>query len=359
MKQNINKKNTLLSELDLDERSKKVLKAIVQLYIVNAQPVGSRLLSKHLQKDLNLSPASIRNIVAELEEMNLVEQTHISSGRIPTDLGYRFFVESINPRKIPSEKERQLIINQLKTVDINNPEELLRTATKVLGFLAKYLSIVIVPEIQQIRIQKIEIVELSPNRLLFVLALESNFIRTLTIETNFEIESSQIPLLSSFINEKIAGKTLEFVRHNFNHLISDYQHKDTPLIKLFVSLVDTLFGKLNEEERAWVEGAHYLLEYPEFEQPLQVKKVIQLIENTNLIVEVLKKWQTINSNLTILIGSETSCSQLRDFTIIASNVRLSGIHTTIGILGPKRMNYTKVIPLVRYFSNALSNFLYS
>ncbi|MCX7909563.1 MAG: heat-inducible transcriptional repressor HrcA [Ignavibacteria bacterium] len=355
MKPNLLKIKTKEAVVSLNERESLVLRAIVQLHISTAQPIGSRLLSKYLENKLKLSPASIRNIMSELEEMELLQQTHISSGRIPTDKGYRYYIDTILPQVKPTEKEIRKIEQEFKKAETTNIENILKVASKILGFLSKYLSIIIIPEIQNITVEKLEIFPLTGNRLLFVLALNSNLVETLTIEAEFDIEESQIESIVNHINEKISGKSLKFIYENFYYLIEETDYKESPIINLFFNFFDKIYNNLLEQERTMISGVKYLLDYPEFQEPQHIKRMITILENSDLILKVLNKFSNQDSpRLKILIGTETENELLYDFSIIASPYWITNAIGYIGLLGPKRMNYPKVIKLVDVISKVIS-----
>lgn len=342
------------NKIILDKRTQIILKAIIHLYISTAQPISSRLVAKYLYSQLKLSPATIRNVMAELEEFDLISHPHTFSGRIPTDLGYRYYVDSLIQYRKPSEREISIFKNEFEKIEPQNLEDILFTASKILGLLSKYLSIVIIPEIQNITIEKIDIVPLPSKRLLFVLALESNIIRTLTIEVKEEIDESRLQEVVSFINERISGKSLSFVYSNFTSMISDHSLKETPIIKLFITLFDKLFVNLNDEEKAKISGTQYLLRYPEFSEPEFLKNIFKIIDDAEIIVKILKDKAQLNQNVTVLIGSETQTQLLENYSLIATRYLLSNSSGIIGLLGPKRMNYQKVINLVNFTSKFLS-----
>lgn len=355
MKTNILKIKNKTTTIELNEREKLVFRAIVQLHISIAQPIGSRLISKYLENKIKLSPATIRNIMCELEEMELLQQTHTSSGRIPTDKGYRYYIDTLLPHLKPNEKVIRRIQEEFEKIDSSNIEDILKTASKVLGLLSKYLSIIVIPEIQNITVQRLEIVPLSSNKLLFVLALNSNFVETLTIETEFQINEQQIESVSNYVNEKISGKPLKFIYESFYNLIEDTDIKDSPIIQLVFNFFDKINNNLVEQERTLISGVKYLLRYPEFQEPEHIKKMITLLEDTDLILKVFTKFsQNEDSNLKILIGSETENDLFYDFSIIASPYWITNAMGYIGLMGPKRMNYPKVIKLVDVISKVIS-----
>ncbi|MGQ9819897.1 MAG: heat-inducible transcriptional repressor HrcA [Candidatus Kapaibacteriales bacterium] len=342
------------NKITLDKRAQIIFKAIIHLYISTAQPISSRLVAKYLYSQLQLSPATIRNVMAELEEFDLISHPHTSSGRIPTDLGYRYYVDSLIQYRKPSEREINIFKTEFEKIESKNFEDILTTASKVLGLLSKYLSIVVIPEILNITIEKIDIISLPSNRLLFVIALESNIIRTLTIEVKEEIDESQLQEVVSLVNERISGKSLYFVYKNFTSMISDHNLKETPIIKLFITMFDKLFINLNDEKRAKFSGTRYLLRYPEFSEPEFIKNIFQIIDDADIIVKILKSKAKDNHNITVLIGSETQTQLLENYSLIATRYFSSNSSGIIGLLGPKRMNYQRVINLVDYTSKFLS-----
>lgn len=342
------------NKIALDKRAQIILKAIIHLYISTAKPISSRLVAKYLYSQLRLSPATIRNVMAELEEFDLISHTHTSSGRIPTDLGYRYYVDSLIQYRKPSRREINIFKNELEKIKPQNLEDVLIIASKVLSLLSKYLSIVIIPKIQNITIEKIDIIPLPTNRLLFVLALESNIIRTLTIKVKEEIDRSRLQEVVTFLNERISGKSLNFVYNNFTFIISDHNLKETPIVKLFITLFDKLFVNLNDEERAKISGTRYLLRYPEFSEPGFLKNIFKIIDDAEIIVKILKDKAQVNQNVTVLIGREIQTQLLKNYSLIATQYFLSNSSGIIGLLGPKRMDYQKVINLVIFTSKFLS-----
>ncbi|MCX7880393.1 MAG: heat-inducible transcriptional repressor HrcA [Ignavibacteria bacterium] len=334
----------------MKDREKIVLRAVVQLYINTATPVGSRLVSKYLSKSLNLSSATIRNIMSELEGMDLLAQTHISSGRIPTDKGYRIYIDNLIPHRQLSEREVKKLEEEFRRCEPTTIEDVLKIASRVLGLISKYLSIVVIPEIQNIIVEKFQIFQLYANRLFFVLVFNSNIIQTLTIETDFEIKEQQIQSVIEYINSRISGKPLRYIYENFRNLVAEHEEKDSPLLQLVVTVFDKFYSNIVEQEKTFIAGTKNLLRHPEFSNPENVKKVILLLEETGKITQVLKKFDDGMQTTKILIGKETESELFYDYSIVASPYWLNNAVGYIGLLGPKRMHYSKVISLVEYTS---------
>lgn len=337
---------------ELSEREREILQRIVHIYILNGNPVGSRYLSKIIQDDMKLSPATLRNIMSDLEEMHFITHPHTSAGRIPTDKGYRFYVDNLtNFEKINKNEIKNIQYNLLKS-----QESLLDNASKLLGVLSKCLSIIELPTLKSNIIKKIEIVNLSTNKILIALELDSDFVKTVTLEINFQMENKDLVNITNLINEKVSGKTLFYVRENFSLLFKDSDLIELPLIRLFTNSVDKIFEEHSSKQRLMLAGTKHLLEYPEFEDMNRVKTIIELVESEEIIVHVLDELTDIEGrdNLSILIGSELNHTMFDDYSLIRSSFNIGSASGSIGIIGPKRMNYSKMISLVKIFSEVLS-----
>lgn len=340
--------------IGLSEREKQILQTIIHMYLLNAVPVGSRSLSKYLQRDLKLSPATIRNVMADLEERQLITHPHTSAGRVPTDKGYRIYVDSLMSIEELTENELKDITLQLTDT---RSESILKHASKLLGMISKYLSIIEIPNIEDLIVEKIEIIPLYGNRIIVVIALNSNIIRTVTLETDFEVDVRIIHEISSFINERTCNKKLSFLRQNFSGIMEDYSGKEAPLIRLFIESVDKLFESSKTSDRIHISGTHNLLTYPEFEDLGRVRGVVELIENEDIIIHLLDNKEYNQDGIKVLIGKELNNELLEDYSLIVSNYEVGAASGSIGLIGPKRMNYSKMVSLVKHFSNMIPKFI--
>lgn len=332
---------------ELSEREKEILRTVVQLYILNASPVGSRTLSKTIQE--GLSPATIRNVMADLEELQFISHPHTSAGRIPTDKGYRYYVDSLV-------EYEQLSKNEILTLEksLTNSETVLKDASKILGILSSYLSIVAIPHIVDFRIVKVELIELSSNKLLVVIALDSNLVRTVTLEVDFEFSSDELYNIRGYINEKVSGKPLKFIRDNFKEMILESSLRDTPLVRLFVDSIDNILDIKDSKDVLHIAGTQNLLDYPEFGDLERVKGIIELMENEDIIVHLLDKYEKNESGIKVMIGKEMENELLDDYSLIVSKYNFGSSSGSIGIIGPKRMPYSKIMSLVQQTANLLT-----
>lgn len=336
---------------ELSDREKDILRTLIHLYLLNAAPVGSRILSKFLEYELKLSPATIRNIMSDLEEMNYISHPHTSAGRIPTDKGYRFYVDTLMQTESLTEKEINVVKDSLAAVqDVS----VLRDASKLLGMLSKYLGIVELPHLSDFNVQKFELISLSSTKLLIVIALDSDIVRTVTLEAVFEVDYRQLDEIAKYINERITGKPLKFIKENFKNIISDFSPEESPLIRLFVESVDKLFTQQKQSDRIHIAGTQNLLNYPEFEDLSRIRGVIELIENEDIIIHLLDKYEPYEGDTKILIGKELQHELLEDYSLIVTNYQFGSALGSIGLIGPKRMNYSRMISIVQNVSAILS-----
>ena len=335
---------------DLTDRERAILRTIIHLYLLNASPVGSRTLAKYLEKELKLSPASIRNIMADLEELDFIGQPHTSAGRIPTDKGYRYYVDSLMNIEILNERVLKTVKQNLRTAP---SDSILKEASKVIGIISQYLGIVQIPQLNDLIVQRIELIQISSTRLLVVVAFDSSIVRTVMLETKFEIENKNIDEITSYINEKFSGKPLKFIRDNFTGIINFQGNTDTPLVRLFIDSVDIIFQH-QYSDRIHIAGTQNLLNYPEFEDVERVRGVIELIENEDIIIHILDKYENNEGDIKVFIGKEMQNELLDDYSLVCTKYKIGSASGSIGLIGPKRMNYSKVISLVQYVSSLIS-----
>lgn len=336
--------------VELNDRESAILRTIIHTYILEANPVGSRRLSKMLESELKLSSATIRNVMSDLEDMDLISHPHTSAGRVPTDKGYRVYVDLLMKTETLSDRELQAV---KENIEHGATEKVVRSASKVLGMLSRCLGIAKIPQIADLIVQKIELIQLSSNRILVVVALDSNIVRTVTIEAEFVVEKPDIDDISIYINEKISGKPLKFIRENFVELISGFDSEELPLIRLFVDSVNQIFTMGSTNDQLHIAGTPNLLSYPEFEDLDRMRGVVELIENEDIIIHILENYND-SDGVKILIGTEMQNPLLEDYSLIVSNYQFGSATGSIGLIGPKRMKYSKLSTLVNYVSEIVS-----
>ena len=343
-----------MTEQELNEREKSILRSIVQQFILTAAPVGSRYIVK--KYDIGYSPATVRNIMSDLEESGFINHPHTSAGRVPTDKGYRFYVDSLMDIPVLNQAEKG-IINKSFKVEVSDTDELLRIASKLMSQITKQIACVTYPKLDQGILQKIQLVSLSSTRLLIVLSIKSGLVKTITLEFKSEIKDSQLTYIENLLNERLSGLTLNEIRKTFKERFSDISDPDKPIIRIFIDSVDKIFVDTKTDDRVFITGAKNVIHQPEFEDPEKFQSVIELIEDKNIIIHIMEKQEKGGDDIFISIGKENKDQKLDEYSFITKEYHYGETSGTLGIIGPKRMEYSKVVAIVDYIAKMISDFL--
>lgn len=340
---------------DLNDREKNILRYIIQQFILTASPVGSRNITKRYE--LGISPATVRNIMSDLEESGYIDHPHTSAGRIPTDKGYRFYVDSLMeiPRLRNSEKER---IN--KSLDPENIEagELIRTASVLLSSITKQLACVTYPNIETGIFEKLQIVPINPKRILIAISIKSGLVKTITLELDSEIKEQMVNSIQNLLNERLSGLSLRDIQMSHKERFSDVEETEKAVIRLFIDSVDKIVKDMKKPDKVVITGASNVIRQPEFEDPDKFQSVIELIEDKDIIVHILEKsMESVNDSVFISIGRENKSQKLSEYSFISKEYKIGDITGSLGIIGPKRMEYSKTIAIVDYVTKILSEIL--
>ena len=336
----------------LKEREKTVLRHIVHNFVLSATPVGSRYISE--KHRIGLSPASIRNVMANLEEMGYLSHTHTSSGRIPTDDGYRFYINSLMEIQRLREAEKQTIRKQLDST--SDAEEMLRESSKLLGKISKQLSVVSAPHLSSGTFEKLGLMTISSNKIMVILAIKSGMVRTIMMEVYSEIQREKLEDISSVLNQRLSGLTLRQIRDTFSSRVRDVKNEESGLIRVFIESVDKLFADIQERDKVHIAGTENLITQPEFGSPEDFHSIIELINNEDIIVHVLEKHEG-KDEVVVTIGQENEEERLWNYSVVTSPYSLGDVKGTVGLIGPKRMDYWKLIPLVGYVAKVMSKMM--
>lgn len=339
---------------NLSNREKEVLRYIVENFIKFALPVGSRAISK--QTDLNLSSATIRNVMSDLEDLDFLETPHTSAGRKPTDKGYRYYVDSLMNKESLNKSEINFIKNQIedsKTSVVDN-EDLFFETSRILGKISHQLAVVTQPFLSSGVFEKLELINISSNKILVVLNIKSGYVRTVIMEVESEISRDKLDRLTSFLNERLQGLTLKQIRETFEERVSDYKYEEPELIQMFINSIDKLYSHEEKGRKIFFGGAGDIITQPEFDDPKNFKNIIELTEDKNLVVHIFQNSSKSNDEVTISIGSENRERKLKDYSVVCTSYSFGDIKGNVGIIGPKRMNYKKMISLIKYTSKLIS-----
>lgn len=331
----------------LSERERKVLEAIIETYIDTAEPAGSRTIAKRYP--LGVSAATIRNTMSDLEERGYLFHPHTSAGRVPTDRAYRAYVDSLIHRAPPTAEERGAIERELRA-DAGAIEALLHKAAQVLGVLTQELGVAVAPSFDEAVLEKLELMRVSSERLLMVLVLRGGSARTIFVEVSNELPTEAIARVARVLNERLSGLTLARIRTTVRDRLRDSGRdpSESELLNIFVEEVDLLFDVKGDAGDVVLGSARMLAEQPEFASNEQMRNLIDLTERRDLLKQALQ--QRRNAGITVTIGGEHADPQLQPFTIITSSYRQGALAGVIGVMGPTRMPYEKILGLVEHTS---------
>jgi heat-inducible transcriptional repressor len=337
----------------LNERQRTILQCTVGDYIASAAPIGSRAISRRHR--LGLSPATIRNVMADLEDLGYVNQPHTSAGRMPTDKGYRYYVDELLELDELSEAERRAIGETLEHTA--EPQEILTEASRILGKIAQQLSLVTSPHFNSAKFDRLELLNVSSTRILVVFSVESGIVKTITMEVATEVQRDKLDDLSRILNERLSGLTLQQVRETFAVRVHDVKDEETGIIRLLMSSKDRLFDDVWNWSHLHIGGATQAAHQPEFQKPERFRAFLSLVDDEEVMTQVVGNRRGDRQETSITIGQEHQEEKLREYSIVTSVYKVGDIVGTVGILGPTRMSYSKIIPLVDYMAKTIAAML--
>ncbi len=338
----------------LSEREKLVLYAVVKNFILSANPVASNHIARN--SSLSFSPATIRNIMSKLEELGFIYQPHTSSGRIPTSAGYRIFVDQmLKKNRLTSEEKEK--INQAIKVSTGDYEYVFRESSRILAHLSKQLGILISPQLDEGIFHRMEISRLGSERLLLMISIRSGMVKSIILEIESSIPDKQLEVLKQLLNERLDGLKIKEIRTKFREIVQDLTDEKSGLMHLFIDTADRIFD-FSENSSIFVTGTHNFLRQPEFTDHHELSGVVEVLEDKNIIVHLLDQ-PGVPANLNVLIGEEITESKMKNCSIISARYQFGLVQGSLAIVGPTRMDYGHLIPLVEYTARALSEILES
>ena len=339
---------------ELNDRERMVLEAVIQTYVATAQPAGSRQLARRFS--LGVSPATIRNTMSDLEEKGYLFHPHTSAGRVPTDVAYRVYVDSILPAQTFPTAEHDRLAVQISSGG-SAVENILRRAAQSLGIITQELGVALGPRFDSSRLDRIELVRLSSDRLLVVLSVQGGGVRTIYVDARGEIADEAISEVSRVLNERLGGLTLREVRNSLSQRLRDTPIGAAELINIFVEEGEHIFDAAMDSANDVVLGAASVLaEQPEFASADSMRRLVALTETRHYLAEVLRK-RSDASGVSITIGNEHGDPALENFTLVTAQYRVGALNGVIGVIGPTRMPYDKVISLVTHTSQLVTDLL--
>lgn len=338
----------------LSDREIRVLEAVIQVYIETAEPAGSQTIAQRFP--LGVSSATIRNTMGDLEEKGFLYHPHTSAGRIPTDRAYRWYVNSLS-RLAPPSSEDQRMLNAELGPSRNALQEILRRAAQVLGVLTKELGVAVAPALDQVVLEKLDLVQVSTERLLLVFHLKSGAVRTIFVQVSGNLPAESVTRVAQLLNERLAGLTLLEIRNTLPERLRDAERApdDRELLNIFIEEGEDIFALPAGPETVVLGSAQMLAGQPEFSSSGAIRDLLDLTERRDLLQQALAARR--RTGLTITIGGENSDTRLAGFTLVTSAYRSGELTGVIGVIGPTRMPYDKIIGLVDHTSRLVEGLM--
>lgn len=336
-------------EVDLDERKKKILQAVIRNYLETGEPVGSRTISKYT--DLNLSSATIRNEMADLEEMGYIVQPHTSAGRIPSDKGYRLYVDTMM-----QEKEREVVeMKEMLVERQDKMETLLKQVAKVLAQNTQYATMISAPQTKRNKLKFIQLSRVDADQLLAVIVTEGNVIRNHILRVNEQFTDEVLLKLNLLLNTSLNGINIEEISLGTITALKAQAGVHSDIIGEVIDAVADAI-KAEEDPEIYTSGTNNIFRYPELADHQKASELINTFEEKQILGEFLQ--ETLeddgNTGIQVYIGSEAPVQSMRDCSIVTATYELGGgMKGTIGIVGPKRMDYDKVVGTLRTIQSQL------
>lgn len=332
----------------MDERKKKILQAVIDEYVNTAEPVSSSALVE--KYNLQYSSATVRNELAELEKNGYLDKTHTSSGRIPSEKGYRFYVDELVKEDDISLEEMKYIQEKLST-KVNEIQDLAKIATTTLSEITHYTTVAIGPKTDMQIIEEIKFVLLGTRMLMVVIVTDSGLVKETIIKYDEDVSQNQIETLNNLFNTKLKGKPLSKIDKPMEEYIFSEINYSINVIRPIIEQINRI---VEEADTIYLEGAKKSFDLPEFKSLELAKNFVNVLDEKEVMLDILDSG--IAKDINVYIGDENDKKELKDFSVVTFKHSVGDKDLgTIGIIGPKRMNYSKVISVMKYISKKLNN----
>jgi heat-inducible transcriptional repressor len=339
----------------LDERSRDVLRSLIQLHIATGAPVGSESLSRTL--DRPLSPATIRNIMADLERLGYLDHPHTSAGRMPTDEGYRVYVDSLMSHHLLPSREAAAIATELDASGVS-PHEVMDNASHLLSRLSRQVGFVLAPEIQRTSFRHIDLVRLPHPRILVVMVSGTGLVTHKVIEMDDELTQDDLQACANYLNANFTGLTLAAIRARLLDMMGEEAALYDTLLKRVVSVGERAFAAAGEDVSVSLDGASNMLEQAEFEDVRRMRALLRTFEEKGRLVKILNACLS-GGGVRVIIGHENPDPELKGMTLVTASCTVEGEASWgLGVMGSTRMEYARVMALVDQVARTLARTLH-
>ncbi|MCF8066536.1 MAG: heat-inducible transcriptional repressor HrcA [Desulfarculaceae bacterium] len=339
---------------ELSERARLVLASVVANYITTAEPVGSRTVSK--QKEVDFSPATVRNVMSDLEEMGYLEQPHVSAGRVPTSEGLRFYVDSILELDELDQRTKEILRSQLEDQPVNEVNDIFKATSRALSQISRQAALVAVPSPEQEVFRHMEFVRLAPGLILVVLVSKAGGVQNRIIEAEEDIVQEELDRYTRYLNDLLADLTLSQVKQRVAQEMAGERNRFDAVLSRALTLGKQALDNRSEGELL-IDGQTNLMDQPEFKDVVRLRGIFQAFEEKSTLLRLLDKALTAQG-VRLLIGSESDLTELDGLSVVTSPYGEQGKPSgALGVIGPTRMDYSKVIPMVDFTARLVSRIL--
>lgn len=335
----------------LNDRKIRILEAIINDYIDTAEPVGSRTIAK--KYDLGVSSATIRNEMSDLEEMGLIVQPHTSAGRIPSDKGYRLYVDNLMRRQELSLEQVDFLKNMVDS-NIDHIEYLMEQTAKALSLLTNYTTIITEPKSDKFNIKHIQLVPIDENSVVVVTVIENKSVKNHVIRTKNVPDIDELNRMSAIVNRVIKNYTLNNMEDIAACLINEFPEHGELIRKLIKAIIAT--AKENESVNFYTSGVNNILEFPEFSDVEKAKNIFRALEEKDMLITLMDNNNSADK-VHIVIGGENNMDKLKNCSIVRANYKYGDSYGSIGVIGPTRMNYSQTVSILNAIVDNINSVL--
>ncbi|AKL95806.1 heat-inducible transcription repressor HrcA [Clostridium aceticum] len=338
--------------MDLNNRKIKILQAIIHDYIQTAEPVGSRTLSK--KYSLGVSPATIRNEMSDLEELGYLMQPHTSAGRIPSDKGYRLYVDNLMEIKMVADLQRKNIQNNLLK-KFGEVEQLLQYSSKIISQLTNYTSAVLTPQIKENKIKHVQLVPIDQQNIIAVMVTDTGIIKNPLVSVKEGIQHDQLEKVSNLLNQKLQGMTINDIENQMLELLRTELSEFNSIIE---SVVPKIFSALDriEDAELFLSGTTNIFNFPEFNDVFKAKSFLTMLEEKQTISNIISASR--EDGINISIGSENIYQEAKECSLVTATYKIDGVIVgRLSVIGPTRMDYSNVVGVMNQISQYINELL--
>ena len=329
--------------MEMDSRKQKILEAVVLDYIETAEPVGSRTISK--KYDLGVSSATIRNEMADLEEMGLIEQPHTSAGRVPSEAGYRYYVDYLMNKSDIQEEAKQLITSTIRNKQ-EQVGEVLQASMKMLAEMTNCTTVMMLDEKRETTLKLLQLLPVEPGKALMVIITEDDKIENRFLEIPHTMTKEDLDLVSVMINQNLRGLKVDDWQHNvLESIFQDLSHQ-RQVVDCALEILSSILGLHNNDKKIYLGGGLNMLSQPEFKDVAKVKSLLESLEQQEVLAQLMEADDN-ETGITVKIGAETGIDQVKDCSVIVANYKVRGETVgKVGLIGPTRMDYATAVSML-------------